>query len=300
MPGIKTNELAQYFFEADVPYSPSLVKLAIKIKEHLYSGSSEFQTIDFYSTPAFGNILVLDGIVQTTEGDGFVYNEMIVHLPMFYHTNPKDVLIIGGGDGGALKEALKHPTSSLTQVEIDGKVMELCNQFLPSMSDGALDDKRSTVIAGDGKDYIEKQENAFDVIVLDLSDPEGPAKELSSIEFYKSVKRALKPNGVISVQGGSFGSQPTLVKRIYDNLSTAFTYVKPHKISTPTYIYGDFNLAIASDYNFTNTTEAELQNRYQNLNLTTKYYSPRMHLSSSVLPNFIINLLEEGHVANEK
>jgi spermidine synthase len=294
MSSMRSDSLEKYFFEANIPGSASFVKQAIKIKEHLYSGSSEFQTIDFYATPAFGTILALDGIVQTTEGDGFVYNEMIVHLPMFYHQNPKDVLIIGGGDGGALKEALKHKLPLVTQVEIDGKVMNLCKKFMPSLSEGALDDARSNVITGDGKAYIESKENVFDVIVLDLSDPEGPAKELSSVEFYKNVKRALKPNGIISVQGGSFGSQTQLTKHIRDNLAAVFKNVKSHKITTPTYIYGDFHLAIASEYDFTQRTLEELQERSNKLKLDTKYYSPEMHLASGVLPPFIVSFLQEG------
>ena len=281
----------KWFFEDDVPYDPGTTQIGLKIKKKLYSGKSSYQRIDFYDTYAFGKILVLDGILQTSEKDEFVYHEMLCHTPLFLHKNPKKVLIIGGGDGGALEETLKHKVEEVVMVEIDKKVVDLSKKYLPSISKNAFKDKRAKLIIGDGKAFIEKNTNAFDVIILDLSDPDGPAKELISLIFYKNVKKCLKRDGVISIQSGSFSVQPKLVSTIYNRIKKVFPFYEIHKAVVEAYQAGEYSFTIGAKENINKITKAQLEKRFKKNNLKLNYYSPDMHFASKVLPKYIKDII---------
>lgn len=285
-------EKENWFFEKKTPLSDSRLKFGIEIKKKLYSGKSKFQDVEFYDTYEFGKIMVLDGMVQTSEKDEFIYHENIVHLPMFYHANPQDILIIGGGDGGALREVLNHPVKNVTMVEIDDLVIDLSKKFLPSISAGAFDDKRANLIIGDGKKFIENTEKQFDVIIMDLSDPEGPAEDLIGLDFYKNVKKILKPNGVIAIQSGSLSYQPKIVSTINKRINTVFSSVKVHKAVIPTYEGGEFSLTIASDVDLNNVEKETIAARLEKLNLNLKYYTPEIHFASAVLPKYLQDRLK--------
>jgi spermidine synthase len=280
----KKNE---WYFEDYVPHDEGGRVVGLKIKKKLYSGKSIYQKIDFYDTYSFGKILTLDGILQTSEKDEFVYHEMMCHIPMFLHKNPKKVLIIGGGDGGSLEEILKHNVEEVKMVEIDEKVVELSKKYLPSISKNAFKDKRAELIIGDGKAFIEKNINAFDVIVLDLSDPEGPAKELISLDFYKNVKKCLKDGGVLSIQSGSFSTQPKLVSTIYNRIKKVFPFYEIHRGVVFSYQAGEFSFIIASKENINSIKKNQLEKRFKKSKLNLKYFSPDMYFSSKVLPKFI-------------
>ena len=282
----------KWFFETTPPGSTISFKQAIEIKEKLYEGKSKYQKIEFFDTTNFGRILVLDGIVQTSEKDEFIYHENMCHLPMFYHPNPQKILIIGGGDGGSLREILKHPIEKAWMVEIDGKVVQLSKKYLPTLNNGAFENKKAEVIIGDGKDFIKKHKDFFDVIILDLSDPHGPATELSTEKFYQDVKNALTKNGVISIQSGSLTHQHSVPCTIYKRTSKVFESVKVHHGVVPTYQGGMFSFTIVAKFDLNQVTLENLQKRFEKLNLDLKYYNPQIHLASAVLPTYIKELLK--------
>jgi len=239
-----------WLFETlDIPYDTAEVKNGLRIKKRLYSGKSPYQKIEVFDTFTFGRILVLDGIFQTSEKDEFVYHEMLCHLPMFYYAKPKKVLVIGGGDGGLLKEVLKHPIEKVWLVEIDKKVVDISKKYLPAISQGAFKDKRAELVIGDGVKFIQNYKNFFDVIILDLSDPWGPAQQVISLKFYHSVKRALKKKGVISVQGGCLFDQPDLASMIFKRLKKVFSSVVIHKAPIVLYGLGELNFTVAANVN---------------------------------------------------
>ena len=161
---------------------------SFKVVQTLYKGQSEFQSIDILETSGFGRLLLLDGLVMTTEKDEFVYHEMISHIPLLAHPNPKQVLVIGGGDGGTIREVLKHPSVERAVLcEIDGMVIEASKQWLPTIA-CALDDPKVEIQVADGAAYVAKHKNTFDVILIDSTDPIGPGARLFNKEFYLSQK----------------------------------------------------------------------------------------------------------------
>ena len=261
------DEKVVYFFESTCPFDESKLRHGIGIKEKLYCNRSKYQKVEIFDTFAYGRMLVLDGIVQTSEADEFIYHESIVHLPMFYHSDPKKVLIVGGGDGGTLREALRHPVEKVWMVEIDKKVIESCKKYIPSIPGNAYEDERGQVIVGDGKKYVEQYKNFFDVVILDLSDPHGPAEGLISENFYQSVKRALKSDGIVSIQSESLTYQPKLVKKMQKRIKNVFSSVKMHCMSIPTYQGGLFSLTVASSIDLDGVEFDQKERRYKKLNL---------------------------------
>jgi len=199
-------------------------RIAFRIRRTLYSGESGYQQIDLFESESFGKILVLDGMTMLTERDESGYHEMLVHLPMFTHPRPRRVLIIGGGDGGTLREVLKHRcVKEAVQVEIDGEVVEVSRRFLPGLA-SAYNDPRATVVVGDGIAYVRSSPAAsFDVVLVDSTDPVGPAEGLFEKGFYGECERVLTEDGVITVQSGSPLFQPEVLKRV----STLFKDIFP-------------------------------------------------------------------------
>ena len=280
------------FQTSNMPYDPDTVKNGLRMKKKLYSGSSIYQKIEVYDTLPFGKILVLDGIFQTSEKEEFIYHEMLSHPALFYCANPKKVLIIGGGDGGVLEEVLKHPVEKVWLVEIDKKVIEVAKKYLPSISKGAFEDKRVELVIGDGVKFIKNYKNFFDVIILDLSDPWGPARKVISLKFYQGVKGALKKNGTISVQGGCLFSQLKLASLVFHRLKRVFSSVIIHKAPVLLYDIGELNFTVASDVNLKKITFKQIERKFKKLNLDLRYYRPKIHFASAVLPKYLMRELK--------
>lgn len=280
------------FQTSNMPYDSDTVKNGLWMKKKLYSGRSPYQKIEVYDTLPFGRILVLDGIFQTSEKEEFIYHEMLSHPPLFYCGRPKKVLIIGGGDGGVLEEVLKHPVEKVWMVEIDKKVIEVSKKYLPSISKGAFKDKRVELIIGDGVKFVKNYKNFFDVIILDLSDPWGPARKVISLEFYRGVKRALKKNGTISVQGGCLFSQRELASIVFHRLKRVFSSVVIHKAPVLLYDVGELNFTVASDVNLKKITLKEIERKFKKLNLDLRYYRPKIHFASAILPKYLMRELK--------
>ena len=263
--------------------------ITIKIKETLFSGKSPYQRIDVLDTYEFGRMLVLDGIVQVTERDEFIYHEMLVHVPFFFHPHPKKVLVIGGGDGGAIREAVKHPClEEVTLVEIDEMVVKKSQEFFPSISCG-LDHPKARICFEDGIEFIKKNEDAFDIILIDSTDPVGPAVGLFAEEFYGNCFRALKADGIISAQSDSPQFNPGVLREGFKRLKKHFPLVKAYCTSVPTYISGIWSFLLASKkydpvYHFQ-------KERFFTEKIETRCYNEEMHGSSFSLPNFAKELL---------
>lgn len=265
------------------------VGLQIKIKQLLYSGESPFQRIDILDTFEFGKMLVLYGSIMITEKDEFVYHEMLSHIPLFTHPDPKEVLVIGGGDGGTIREVLKHPeVERATLVEIDEMVVRKCQEYFPEVA-GELSNPRARLMFADGEKYLATTDDKYDVILCDASDPIGPAEVLFQQDFHQMAYNCLKDDGIFVTQSESpFYHQRTL-KKVYDNLSKIFPVVKVYWAYIPTYPSAMWSFTLCSKkYDpIADFDEA----RYQKILPATNYYNDGIHKASFVLPNFVKNVL---------
>lgn len=263
--------------------------LTLKVDRIIESKKSDFQRIDVIENRDFGKLLVLYGSLMVCDNDNNAYNEMISHVPLFAHPAPKNVLIVGGGDCGALTEVLKHPeVEHCTMCEIDKKVVETSEKYFPHLTRG-LTDPRAKVLFEDGKTYIGRGKNQFDIIILDLSDPVGPAADLFQKEFHQQVFRQLKEDGILAAQTESpFYNQGT-VKSLYKNLGEIFPIVKMYTCFMPIYPSGYWSFGFCSrKYHPLDNFD---QNRYDKLNLRTKYYNDDVHRAAFALPQFVRKLI---------
>lgn len=263
--------------------------VTMETKNVLYSAKSEFQTIDIIDTKGLGKVLLLDGLVMTSERDEFFYHEMISHIPMISHPNPQKVLVIGGGDGGTVREVLKHDcVKEVVLCEIDGLVVDACKKYLPSIA-GMLDDERVDIQVRDGIEYISQQENEFDIILIDSTDPMGPGEGLFTEEFYSDVNRALKEGGIMSAQSESPFVNQRQMKMMYPLLKKAFPKVNTFLGPIPTYPGGYWSWAFCS-----NTVEPLSfvdEERAQKISKYSKLYNLDIHRAAFALPNFVKKLV---------
>lgn len=257
--------------------------LSLEIEKLLYSGKSKYQKIDVYKTRYCGNMLVLDGIIQATEFDEANYQEMLAHIPMFGHQNPRRVLVIGGGDGGILREIAKHPgVEEIDICEIDEDVIRIAEKFMPSMSCG-FDDPRVSVHIVDGSKFIKLHHQYYDVIIVDSSDPVGPAEALFNESFYKGMKTALRDGGIIAVQAESIFFHEKIVKKLMLTVKRLFPFHGYAVIFVPTYSGGSIGIcagALGGD--------VKVPRRFPDKAIMQKlkYYTTEIHKASFVLPSF--------------
>ncbi|HOJ11854.1 MAG TPA: polyamine aminopropyltransferase [Clostridiales bacterium] len=237
------NELWLTEFEAEG------LKFSYKLKEVIYSKQSDFQHIMILDSYDFGKMLVLDGIVQTTARDGHVYNEMISHIPMNIHPHPKRILIIGGGDCGAVREVTKYQcVEQIDFVEIDELVVRACLEYLPEVS-GNLSDPRVNFIFQDGIKFVQnivREEDYYDIVIVDSSDPVGPAIPLFSLDFYKSIYKILRDDGLMVCQSESPVFYIETLKQTYQRLSSVFPITKVYDAVVPTYPGGAWTFTLGS------------------------------------------------------
>jgi len=260
-------------------------KQMLSVESVLYHWRTEFQDVLIFENATFGKVLVLDGIVQLTERDNHIYHEMIAHVPLMAHGSARDVLIIGGGDGGTLKEVLKHPVESATLVELDGEMIDLSRRFLPEVSEGAFDDPRANVLVMDGTRYVAETKAMFDVIIIDSTDPMGPGEPLFTAEFYKACRRRLRPGGMIVVQSGAPFFQPDKLEMVCQRLSGSSGGVRPYLAPVPTYAGGMLALVAAGDSSDALRPSTDvLRRRFSVLQGRTRYYTPEVHRAAFTLP----------------
>lgn len=283
------DKLINGWFSENSDMWPGLA-LSIEIEKTLFSRKSIFQQIDLYETKHHGRMLVLDGIIQLTDFDEFAYQEMLAHIPLFAHPHPEKVLVIGGGDGGVLREIAKHDTVlSIDICEIDEKVIQVSKEFLPNMSTG-FDDPRVTVHIADGSKFVRNHPLEYDIIIVDSSDPVGPGEILFEKEFYTHSKNALKKKGLMAVQAESFFLHPDKVQKIVKNMKDLF---KNHGYAysfIPTFTGGHVGICVGSNGDDPVRPAREISKHFQ---AGLKYYNPEIHEAAFVLPKFAEKLIKD-------
>lgn len=257
--------------------------MSLEVDKVLHHEKSKFQDILFFKSKNWGNVLVLDGAIQATERDEFAYQEMIAHIPLFSHPNPEKVLVIGGGDGGVLREVVKHPSvESVTLCEIDGKVVEFSKKFLPHMASG-FSDPRVNVIVGDGLAFMRDKKGEYDVIITDSSDPVGPAEGLFGRNYYQLVKEALKQNGIACSQAESMWLHLDTIKTMVSFCKEIFPHVEYAWSSVPTYPAGSIGYLIVG---LDKPSKKPSRNITIKENMVLRYYNEESHIAAFALPQF--------------
>ena len=266
----------------------------------LFEDKTEHQHLVIFENRGFGRVMALDGVIQTTEKDEFIYHEMLTHVPVFAHGAAQRVLIIGGGDGGTLREVLKHKSiEHVTMVEIDQAVVDMCKQWLPNHSADAYEDPRVNLVIDDGMRFVNNPEkapdNTFDVIISDCTDPIGPGKVLFSSGFYNGCKRTMTGKGIFVAQNGVPLMQLEEVERTTIRLGN---YVKDchfYAVAIPTYSCGIMTLAWGTDdESARHVSVEELTARYEAAGIDTRYYTPAVHQGSFALPRYVEKAMAEA------
>ena len=261
----------------------------IEVKECLCSLRSKFQKIEIFETVKLGRLLLLDGIIQLTDSDEFVYHEMLANLPFYAHSGvPRSALVVGGGDGGVLRELGRHPELERLDIcEIDGEVIAAAKEFLPRTSCG-YDDSRVTVYVADGSEFIRKHRGEYDLIIVDSTDPGGPGEPLFGADFYANLKAALRPDGVIASQSESPFLLPEVVRQLNVAAKRNFGYVAYAGFAVPTYPTGMIGACVASDGRDVTTPDRPVPPELVKL---LRYYSSEVHAAAFTLPGFVKDLL---------
>ena len=267
----------------------------IRIDRLYYEARTEHQHLMIFHNACLGRVMTLDGVVQTTEADEFIYHEMLTHVPMFGHGAVRDVLIIGGGDGGMLREALRHTGVRATLVEIDAAVIEMAREYLPNHSAGAFDDARAEIVITDGFAYVADSERQFDVIISDSTDPIGPAETLFSADFYRHCAERLRPGGVLVTQNGVPFYQPEELADTWRRLGRVFSDRAFYIAAVPTYAGGHMAFGWGSDDPGVRQVPVdELWRRFNDAGLQMRYYDPDVHAAAFALPRFMRASLESS------
>lgn len=261
----------------------------LSVSKVIHEVKTEFQDLVIFENPRFGRVLALDGVVQTTEHDEFCYHEMLAHVPILAHGSASEVCIIGGGDGGALEEVLKHRTvERATMVEIDPGVVELSREFLPSICKDAFDDKRTNLVFTDGTKFVKDTKDVFDVIIIDSTDPMGPAVPLFSREFYADCRDRLSENGILVTQSGVTFMQESEARDTVTRMSSLFADATLYLTQVPTYGAGYMTLGWGCRSTAPRQTDIdEIERRYAASGIDTRYYSPAIHKGCFALPRYI-------------
>lgn len=260
------------------------IRAAWRIKEVLYHRRSQFQDVAIIDTVHFGRMLVLDGCVMTTEQDEFVYHEMIAHPGLLAHPNPRSVCVVGGGDGGTVREVLKHSTvERVVLAEIDADVIDVSRRFLPALA-GSLDDPRVEIVVGDGVDYVRRHPGAFDVILSDSTDPIGPGVVLFENPYFAAVRNGLREDGIFVSQCESLWLHRGTVKRIAERMEAYFSLVLPFVATIPTYPTGSWSFLIATQGR--DPRIAVDAARQAEVAATTRYYTPDHQRGAFAVPRF--------------
>ena len=277
-----------WYTEIQLPY----VKFSIRTDRIIYSGKSNFQQIDIYDSKEFGRILVLDGCTMLTEKDEFIYHEMITHTPMAVLPEAKNILVIGAGDGGVIRELTRYETiSSIDLVEIDSLIIEVCKEYLPSVS-CCLNNGRVRIHIKDGFEYVKGMENRYDLIIVDSTDPHNFGRELFTKEFYGNCYRALRHNGIMVNQMVNlfYDEDAQAVCKAFICINDTFPISKIYQAHIPTYSSGHSLFGFASkqlhpvhDFNAA---------KWDSLGIKTRYYNTSLHIGAFALPNYVIELLK--------
>ncbi|MGN2368851.1 polyamine aminopropyltransferase [Clostridium cagae] len=267
------------------------VKFSIRVDRELYTEQSKFQRIDILESKEFGKFFTLDGLMMVTEKDEFIYHDMIVHVPMATNPNIKNVLVIGAGDGGTIRELTRYKTiEKIDMVEIDERVVEVCKKYLPKTA-CKLEEERVNIVYGDGLKFVRNKENEYDLIIVDSTDPFGPGEGLFTKEFYGNCYKALSEDGILVNQHESpyYEYYAKSMKDAHEKIQGLFKINKVYQAHIPTYPSGHWLFGFASKkYNPIKDLNAEAWN---SLGLKTKYYNTDLHVGCFALPTYVKELL---------
>ncbi len=269
------------------------VKMSIRIDRQLHTEQSDFQRIDVFSSPEFGRFLTLDGIMMLTEKDEFIYHEMITHVPMAADPNIKNVLVIGAGDGGTIRELTRYESiEHIDMVEIDERVVEVSKEFLTQTA-CRLDDPRVSIHYDDGLRFVRHKENEYDLIIVDSTDPFGPGEGLFTSEFYGNCFNALTEKGILVNQHESpyYADDAKAMQRAHKRIRELFPVCAVYQAHIPTYPSGHWLFGFASKGIDPLAFDAE---RWNSLGIKTKYYNTELHKGSFAIPNYVKELLEDA------
>ncbi len=278
-----------WFSEGQTPN----VKLSIKVDKQLFSGKSEFQRIDVFEAPEFGRFLTLDGYMMLTEKDEFIYHEMITHVPMAVHPKVRDVLVIGAGDGGVIRELTRYPEiEHIDMVEIDPLVVEVCKKYLPQTS-CRLNDPRLTIHYEDGVRFIRSCKDQYDLIIVDSTAPFGPGEGLFTREFYGSCYNALREDGIMVNQHESpfYAEDAVACQRAHKRIVESFPISRVYQAHIPPYPSGHWLFGFASKKYPPRKDLAET--RWNRRGLPCRYYTTTLHKGAFYLPAYVEELLKD-------
>ncbi|HMK57033.1 MAG TPA: polyamine aminopropyltransferase [Dissulfurispiraceae bacterium] len=272
------------FFEKD-PYAP--IQYLYEISNILYAGKSPFQEIMVIENPHFGRMLILDGVVQITERDEFFYHEMLVHVLLHAHPNPKKVIVIGGGDGGVVREVLKHDSvEKVYFIEIDEEVINVSRKFFPGVACG-VDDKRVEIKCMDGAEFVKARSGDIDAVIVDSTDIIGFAKSLFTVEFFKSVKDSLSEDGMFVSLSESLHFHKEMVIEVQEALKLIFPIVDLYTAPLATYAGNWWTFSAASK-------KLDLRTMRRKYSIETKYYSDEIHSQAFMPPKMYEKLMRKG------
>jgi spermidine synthase len=259
--------------------------MSLEVTKVLDHHRSEFQDVLVFESATFGNVLVLDGVIQVTDRDEFAYQEMIAHIPLFAHPDPKKVLVIGGGDGGVLREIAKHQNvQEIVLCEIDGDVVDVSKKYFPKLAVG-YDDPRVTIHIMDGFQFLKEHQGVYDVIITDSSDPVGPASVLFDTPFYDAMYKSLRDGGIICTQGECMWLHLDLIRPLIQKISSKYTSVEYAYTTIPTYPSGQIGFIVATKGKSDGCkTAARIPD--DAMQETLRYYSNELHGAAFVLPAF--------------
>lgn len=284
-----TAPMELWFSEANAPGT----KFSIKIDRQLYHAQSDFQRIDIFESGDFGRFLALDGFLQLTEKDEFIYHDMITHIPMAVHKEARDILVIGAGDGGVLRELCRYDrVRKIDMVEIDKMVVDVCKQYLPQTA-CKYDDPRLNLYFEDGIKFISGKENEYDVIIVDSTDPIGPGEGLFTKAFYDNCVRALREDGVMINQHESpfYEGDAMNMRRAHKRIVQSFPLSRVYQAHIPTYASGHWLFGFASKkYHPVRDFDPA---SWKKLGLKTKYYTPTLHVGCFALPAYVEQMLRD-------
>lgn len=266
-------------------------RTSIRVTEKLYEKQSDFQKIEIYQTDTFGKMMVLDNCIMLTDANEFAYHEMIAHVPLFAHLNPTRVLIIGGGDGGTAREVLRHPqVKECVMVEIDEEVVNVSREYFPDIA-SALDSPRLDLRIEDGMAYIRNNENAFDVILIDSTDPVGIAENLITVKFYEEVYRSLRKGGMMVAQAESPFYFADIQQKLFANIKGAFPAVQMYLSHIPFYPSGTWSFAFATK-EANNGDLSYRQSDLQQMEPQLQYFNEATFKACFAIPTFMQKIIQ--------
>lgn len=268
------------------------VRQSFRMDEILFEQGTGLQHLIIFKNSLMGKVMALDGVIQTTTGDEFVYHEMLSHVPILAHGAAKKVLIVGGGDGGILRCVLAHKSvEQATMVEIDRSVVDMSEKFLPEISNGAFQDPRTNLVIADGCAFIKETTASYDVIIIDSTDPTGPGAVLFTAEFYADCKARLNKGGIMVTQNGVPFFQPDELRNTAQRLGKLFQDASFFVAPVPSYYGGFMSFGWATDNPaLRRQTAAEIAPRFAAAQISTRYYNPDIHAGCFALPQYIAAL----------